>query len=100
MPEPGKKPEKEFRATYSKFRANFQCGMNELSDLLYLAVSNDEDLRTTVEAIEAELSNGNVSINDLARKFNVSPIFIRGIAKRSQRMDVKGQGLVFLDRAR
>ncbi len=100
MPEPGKKPEKEFRATYSKFRANFQCGMNELSDLLYLAVSNDETLRTTVEAIEAELSSGNVSINDLARKFNVSPTFIRGIAKRSQRMDVKGQGLVFLDRAR
>lgn len=100
MPAPGQRPEKEFRATYSKFRANFQCGMNELSDLLYLAVSNDESLRTMVEAVEAELANGNVSINDLARKYGVSPVFIRGIAKRSQRMDVKGQGLVFLDRAR
>ncbi len=100
MPEPGRKPEKEFRATYSKFRANFQCGMGELSDLLYLAVSNDESLRTMVESVEAELENGNVSINDLARKYSVSPVFIRGIAKRSQRMDVKGQGLVFLDRAR
>jgi predicted DNA-binding ArsR family transcriptional regulator len=100
MPEPGKKPEKEFRATYSKFRANFQCGMGELSDLLYLAISNDERLRSMVESVETELGAGNVSINDLARKYNVSPVFIRGIAKRSQRMDVKGQGLVFLDRAR
>ncbi len=100
MPEPGNKPEKEFRATYSKFRANFQCGMSDLSDLLYLSISNDESLRTMVEAVEAELASGNISINDLARKYNVSPVFIRGIAKRSQRMDVKGQGLVFLDRAR
>mgnify|MGYP001190507247 CR=1 FL=1 len=100
MPEPGNKPEKEFRATYSKFRANFQWGMSELSDLLYLAISNDETLRSMVESVEAELETGNVSINDLARKYSVSPIFIRGIAKRSQRMDVKGQGLVFLDRAR
>jgi predicted DNA-binding ArsR family transcriptional regulator len=100
MPEPGKNPEKEFRATYSKFRANFQCGMSELADLLYISISNDESLRTTVEAVEAELANGNISINDLARKYSVSPFFIRGIAKRSQRMDVRGQGLVFLDRAR
>lgn len=100
MPEPGKRPEKEFRATYSKFRANFQCGMNDLSDLLYLAISNDEALRTMVENVEVELESGNVSINDLARKYGVSPVYIRGVAKRSQRMDVKGQGLVFLDRAR
>ena len=100
MPEPGKNPEKEFRATYSKFRANFQCGMSELADLLYISISNDESLRTTVEAVEAELASGNISINDLARKYSVSPFFIRGIAKRSQRMDVRGQGLVFLDRAR
>jgi len=100
MPEPGKNPEKEFRATYSKFRANFQCGMSELADLLYISISNDESLRATVEAVEAELGGGNISINDLARKYNVSPFFIRGIAKRSQRMDVRGQGLVFLDRAR
>ena len=37
MPEPGNKPEKEFRATYSKFRANFQCNFTDLSDLLALA---------------------------------------------------------------
>jgi predicted DNA-binding ArsR family transcriptional regulator len=99
MPEPGKKPVKEFRATYNKFRANFQCNLSDLSDLLYIAVSNDEQLRLVVEKVEEELSGGNSSINDIARKFGVSPTFIKGLAKRIPHLDVKGQGLVLLDRS-
>jgi predicted DNA-binding ArsR family transcriptional regulator len=100
MPKPGKKPEKEFRATYNKFRANFQCNLSDLSDILYLSLSNDENLREVVENIEGELGKGNSSINDLSRKFNVSPVFVKGLAKRIPHMDVKGQGLVLLDTGR
>lgn len=100
MPAPGQKPVREYRATYSKFRANFQCTMSDLSDLLYLSISNDETLRAVVEQVEGEIEQGNVSINDLARKFDVSPMFIRGLAKRSHKMDIKGQGLVLLDGTR
>ncbi len=99
MPEPGKRPVKEFRATYNKFRANFQCNLTDLSDLLYIAVSNDEQLRIVVEKVEEELSGGNNSINDIARKFGVSPTLIRGLAKRIPHLDVKGQGLVLLERS-
>jgi predicted DNA-binding ArsR family transcriptional regulator len=100
MPKPGKKPEREFRATYNKFRANFQCNLADLSDILYLSLSNDESLRDTVEKIDEELGRGNSSINDLSRKFNISPIFVKGLAKRIPHMDVKGQGLVRLDTGR
>jgi predicted DNA-binding ArsR family transcriptional regulator len=100
MPKPGSKPEREFRATYNKFRANFQCNLSDLSDILYIALSNDEDLRDVVEKIEGELGRGNSSINDLSRKFGVSPVFIKGLAKRITHMDVKGQGLVLLDTGR
>lgn len=100
MPKPGVNPEKEFRATYNKFRANFQCNLSDLSDILYISLSNDENLREVVEHIEGELQKGNSSINDLSRKFNVSPIFIKGLAKRITHMDVKGQGLVLLDTGR
>jgi predicted DNA-binding ArsR family transcriptional regulator len=99
MPEPGQRPVREFRATYNKFRANFQCNFADLSDLIYISVSNDENLRLMVEKIEDELKNGNNSINDMARKFNVSPVFIKGLAKRIPDLDVKGQGLVLLDRS-
>jgi predicted DNA-binding ArsR family transcriptional regulator len=100
MPKPGAKPEKEFRATYNKFRANFQCNLSDLSDLLYISLSNDENLRDIVERIEGELGTGNTSINDLSRKMGVSPVFIKGLAKRIPNMDVKGQGLVLLDTGR
>ena len=100
MPQPGKKPEREFRATYNKFRANFQCNLSDLSDILYLSLSNDENLRDVVEKIEGELGKGNSSINDLSRKIGVSPIFVKGLAKRIPHMDVKGQGLVLLDTGR
>jgi predicted DNA-binding ArsR family transcriptional regulator len=99
MPEPGQRPVREFRATYNKFRANFQCNFADLSDLIYISISNDENLRLMVEKIEDELKNGNSSINDMARKFNVSPVFIKGLAKRIPHLDVKGQGLVLLDRS-
>ena len=100
MPKPGENPEKEFRATYNKFRANFQCNLSDLSDILYISLSNDENLRQVVEQIEGELQRGNSSINDLSRKFSVSPIFIKGLAKRITHLDVKGQGLVLLDTGR
>ena len=100
MPKRGEKPLKEYRATYNKFRANFQCNLQDLSDILYISLSNDEHLRTTVERVEEELSGGTTSINDLARKFGVSPVFIKGLAKRIPHLDVKGQGLVRLDSGR
>jgi predicted DNA-binding ArsR family transcriptional regulator len=53
-----------------------------------------------VENIEGELGKGNNSINDLSRKFSVSPVFIKGLAKRVTHLDVKGQGLVLLDTGR
>jgi predicted DNA-binding ArsR family transcriptional regulator len=100
MPKPGKKPEREFRATYNKFRANFQCNLSDLADIIYLSLSNDENLREVVENIESELGKGNRSINDLSRKFGVSPVFVKGLAKRIPHMDVKWQGLVLLDTGR
>ena len=48
MPKPGEKPLKEFRGTYNKFRANFQCNLQDLSDILYISLSNDENLRDVV----------------------------------------------------
>ena len=100
MPKPGKTPQREFRGTYNKFRANFQCNLQDLSDILYISLSNDENLREIVGQIEAEMGNGNTSISDLSRKFGVSPVFIKGLAKRIPQLDVKGQGLVLLDTGR
>ncbi|MDD2474015.1 MULTISPECIES: ArsR family transcriptional regulator [unclassified Methanoculleus] len=98
MPKPGEKPTKEYRATYSKFRASFQCSMGDIGDLLHIAVSNDEGLRAIVDSVEQEIAAGTTSIGDISRKYGVSPTFIKGLAKRIPGLDVKGQGMVLLDR--
>ena len=97
MPEPGKKPDKEYKATYSKFRANFQCNFSDLADLLAIAFTGDTEAGVKGASLEGELSRGNSSINDIARRFGVTPIYIKGVAKRVPHLDVKGQGLVILE---
>ncbi|MCK9277152.1 MAG: ArsR family transcriptional regulator [Methanoculleus sp.] len=100
MPKPGEKPTKEYRATYSKFRASFQCSMGDIGDLLHIAVSNDAGLRSIVDSVEQEIVAGTTSIGDISRKYGVSSTFIKGLAKRIPGLDVKGQGMVLLDRIR
>lgn len=98
MPEKGMKPVKEYRTLYSRFRANFQCSMTDLGELLHLSVSNDEHLRNIADQIQREIAAGNSSINEIARKLGCSPVVVKGLAKRVLQMDVKGQGLVLIER--
>jgi len=97
MPKPGDMPQKEYKTTYSKFRANFQCSMEDLGDILHVSVSTDEGLRELVDHVVTDVKAGNLSYNDLARKYDVSPVLIKGLAKRIPKLDVKGQGLVIVD---
>jgi len=97
MPKPGEKPSLEYKTTYSKFRANFQCTMEDLGDIINVSISADESLRNLVDEIEKDVRAGNTSVNDLARKYGVSHVFVKGLAKRLPILDVKGQGLVFIE---
>jgi len=94
---PGKKPEKEYRVNYLKFRANFQCSMEDLVSMLYISTSNDESLRDLSDKIMGEVTSGNTSIGEIARKVGVKPIYVKGIAKRLPVFDVRGQGLILLE---
>lgn len=93
----GKKPEKEYRVNYLKFRANFQCSMEDLVSMLYISTSNDETLRDLSDKIQSEVDAGNTSIGEIARKVGVKPIYVKGIAKRLPQFDVRGQGLILLN---
>lgn len=97
MPGPGKKPEKEYRAAYTRFRSNIQCNFADLADILYISISNDEELREKAQQLEEELQRSSGSIGDLARKMGVSQTYIKSVAKRIPHLDVKGQGLVRLE---
>ena len=95
MPEPGKKPEKEYHTSYSKIQVNFQCSVEDLSDLLMITFSRDDDLCKMIEQIESEVVSGNQSMTGLSRVIGASPLFLKGIARRSDNLAVKGQRIEF-----
>jgi predicted DNA-binding ArsR family transcriptional regulator len=90
MPEPGHTPQMEYHTCYSRLRADFQVSISDISDLIRIAITEDETLRDVADAMELEVKNGNSSVQSLSRTLNQSPTFLRGIAKRSRNLVVKG----------
>ncbi|MFC1786597.1 ArsR family transcriptional regulator [Halobacteriota archaeon] len=94
MPDTSETPDKEFYASYSNVRANFQCGFDDLSELIRIASSDEGDFLEIVLKIEAEIKLGNTSTVGLSRALNQDACFIRGIAKRCNKLSIQGQKLV------
>lgn len=91
MPEAGKKPEKEYHSSYSRVHLNFQCSVEDISDLIMITFKSDSEIKNYVDMIEKEVIEGNQSMNGLQRVVDKSIMFIRGVARRSSILAVKGQ---------
>ncbi len=91
VPEPGASPEKEYHSTYSRVQANFGASMEDLSELISLTFMSDEELRSVTEKLQKMVNGGNNSLSNLSREMGLSQIFIRGAAKRADRLAVRGQ---------
>ncbi len=91
MPEAGKKPKKEYHSSYSRVHLNFQCSVEDISDLIMITFKSDSEIKNYVDIIEKEVIQGNQSMNGLQRIVDKSIMFIRGVARRSSILAVKGQ---------
>ncbi|MGB8216578.1 MAG: ArsR family transcriptional regulator [Candidatus Methanoperedens sp.] len=91
MPQPGKTPEKEYHSSYSRVQVNFQCTVEDLSDMIMVTFKSDSEIRNYIEIIEKEVKAGNQSMNGLQRVVDKSIMFIRAVARRSHILSVKGQ---------
>ncbi|RZN14482.1 MAG: ArsR family transcriptional regulator [Methanosarcinales archaeon] len=97
IPEPGKTPDKEYHTSYSKVQLNFQCSLEDLSGLIQLTFRTENEIRDSMIAIEEEVKKGNQSMNGLCRVFGKSSLFIRGVARRSSNLNVKGQRIEWFE---
>ncbi|MBP1909251.1 ArsR family transcriptional regulator [Methanolobus bombayensis] len=96
MPEPGKTPEKEYRTSYSKVQTNFQCSFEDMSDIIMLTFMPYEEVKDAIEELEILVEQGNDSMSSLTRALNKSPLYIRAVARRSDKLSVMGQRLKLL----
>ncbi len=99
MPQPGQKPQKEYHSSYSRVHVNFQCSVEDLSDLIMITFKSDNEIRNYLDVIEKEVVGGNQSMNGLQRVIDKSIMFIRGVAKRSPILTVKGQRIELVGEA-
>ncbi len=93
MPEPGQTPEKEYRSSYSKVHANFQCSLDDLSEILMLTFTPYEEIESFVNELETLVVDGNHSMSSLTRALNKSALHVRSLAQRSSMLSVMGQRL-------
>jgi predicted DNA-binding ArsR family transcriptional regulator len=91
MPQPGHKPEKEYHSSYSRVQVNFECSVEDLSDMIMVTFKSDNELRNYLDLIEKEVKAGNQSMNGLQRVIDKSIMYIRAVARRSPILTVKGQ---------
>jgi predicted DNA-binding ArsR family transcriptional regulator len=90
-PEPGESPEKEYHSTYSRVQANFGTSVEDLSELINLTFMSEEELRAVSENLLKQVRAGNTSLSNLSRELGFSQVFLRGVAKRSEKLSVRGQ---------
>ena len=91
MPKPGESPDKEYHSSYSRIQANFQCSMEDLSELIHLTFMSEDEFRNLTELICNLVSSGNTSLSNLSRELELSQVFIRGVAKRAEGLAMRGQ---------
>ena len=89
--DPGGKPEKEYHVSYTHVSANFYISLKDLNKVLEVVFMSDDEVEEYVKKIEEEIRSGRTSVPYLTKDLNLDPLFLRAIAKRSLRLNLKGQ---------
>lgn len=97
VPEPGEKPVKEYRTSYSNVQVNFYCSFEDLSDIIVLALRTDEEIKKELELLERLVDSGMTSMSKLTRELKLTSSYICAISRRSDKLSVMGQRLKIID---
>ncbi|HDN73998.1 ArsR family transcriptional regulator [Archaeoglobales archaeon] len=89
--DPGGKPEKEYHVSYTHVSANFYISLKDLNKILEVIFMPDDELEEYVKLIESEIKAGRMSVPHICRSLSLDPLLIRAIAKKSLKLNLKGQ---------
>ncbi len=88
--DPAGKPEKEYHVNYTHINASFYLSLIELNKVLEVIFMPEDEFEELVKKVIDEIKAGRTSVQYISRDLNIEPIVVRAIAKRSLKLNLKG----------
>jgi predicted DNA-binding ArsR family transcriptional regulator len=88
MPE-DEKPKKEYRANYNSFHIRIVSTIDKISDAFAIALMDDKEFSEIEKKIYEWIGTGKMG-REVEIQFNLSPVKLKGIVKRSERLVYRG----------
>ncbi len=89
-PESGRTPDREYHSSYTTIRANFQCSLEDVADLVQVMLLREEEVEQMAAKVLGEIREGPKSLSTVCQSLKMNPTFLKGLAHRSSRFVIKG----------
>jgi len=83
-------PEKAYHTFYTSFHISASSPVHEISDILAVAVMPEKDYEKIESKIYRSVGEEGKFVGDLAEELGVSKTMLKGLIKRSSRLDYRG----------
>jgi len=92
MPEnPSSKPEKEYHVSYTHLSINVYISLRDFNVILNAVFMADDEESEIVNRIIEQINRGRMSVQHISRETGLDSLFVRAIAKKSLKLNLKGQ---------
>ena len=81
---------KAFHTYYMSFHINTSCNVNEISDILYVAMMPDDKFKKIEEAILSLVDENGTYVGEVCEKTELTQIMLKSLIKRSTKLDYRG----------
>lgn len=83
-------PEKVYHSYYSSFHINASCPITEMGDVLAVVMMPDNEFKKIEEKIYELAGEKGKFVGDVAAAIDVSPTMLKGIIRRSTKLEYRG----------
>jgi len=87
-------PEKAYHAFYGSFHINASSPINEISDVLSIAMMPEEKYRKTEERLFKLVGDQGMFAGDVADDLQITQTTLKALVKRSGRLDFRGHRII------
>lgn len=89
--DPAGRPEKEYHVSYTHINASFYVPLKDLNKILEVVFMPDDEFEEIVKKVMDEVKAGRMSVQHISKSLGLEPLVIRAIAKKSLKLNLKGQ---------